>query len=156
MKLAALFQLTFPGTPCIYYGDEVGINGERDPDCRKCMVWEPKEQNQELLKFYKETIALRHNYKALRSSEISFIHVGEQDEDGVIVYERREGNERIVIALNARQEARKLELGDKVEAEWSVLLADGGAERLTNTAADRTLSLSLPAYSFIVLEEKTV
>ena len=155
MKLAALFQLTFPGTPCIYYGDEFGMNGERDPDCRKCMVWEPEAQNQELLHFYKNVISLRNTYKALRSSDISFTYVSQLEDDGTLVYERRDGEERLRIALNARQEARQLVLANEAEAGWNVLLAEGGAEYIANsdpTTAVSTLSLSLPAYSFIVLK----
>lgn len=106
MKLSSLFQLTYPGTPCIYYGDEVGINGAGDPGCRKCMVWDPAEQNRELLAFYTSAIGLRHKYSALRSADISFVHVGEAD--GTLVYERRDGDQRLLIALNARGEAADL------------------------------------------------
>jgi len=38
-KLMALFQYTFPGAPMVYYGDEVGMWGANDPDCRKPMIW---------------------------------------------------------------------------------------------------------------------
>lgn len=44
MRLAALFQFTFMGTPCIYYGDEIGMDGEGDPGCRKCMEWNPESR----------------------------------------------------------------------------------------------------------------
>ncbi|MFD0590043.1 glycoside hydrolase family 13 protein [Paenibacillus sp. GCM10027627] len=101
LKLAALFQLTYPGTPCIYYGDEVGLDGGADPGCRKCMVWEPSEQDGELLQFYSDTIHLRHAHEALRSTELSFLTSG--PEDGLLVYERRSGEERLLIALNARE-----------------------------------------------------
>lgn len=106
MKLAALFQLTYPGTPCIYYGDEVGINGGGDPDCRKCMEWEPEQQNQDMLRFYQESIALRHKHEALRGTDISFTYTG--TDNGLIVYERTSGSERLLIALNAREEASEL------------------------------------------------
>ena len=39
LKLAAAFQMLFPGSPAIYYGDEVGMTGDNDPDCRRCMEW---------------------------------------------------------------------------------------------------------------------
>lgn len=189
MKLAALFQLTFPGAPCIYYGDEVGIDGEGDPDCRKCMVWEPEQQNQALLNFYKKAISLRHNYKALRSSDIQFIHIGNGENDGTIAYERKETGEHLVVAMNARSEVAKLELAittnfinSETNVHWQVLIADGGAELQNDaasksgsliddyanssdtpdhsssseasnaTAAQSSLTLSLPAYSFIVLK----
>ncbi|MBD2871262.1 glycoside hydrolase family 13 protein [Paenibacillus sp. IB182493] len=106
MKLASLFQLTYPGTPCIYYGDEVGLDGGGDPGCRKCMVWDPAEQNAELLQFYTAAIALRHGNRALRSADIRFVHVGEAD--GTLAYERRGGGQRLLVALNARGEAAEL------------------------------------------------
>lgn len=106
LKLAALFQLTYPGTPCIYYGDEVGLNGGGDPGCRKCMVWEPEKQNLDLLEFYSQTVQLRHRHGALRSTDLRFVHIGQAD--GTIVYERRDGSERLLIAMNARAGAADL------------------------------------------------
>src|SRR5690606_18714302 len=149
MKLAALFQLTYPGTPCIYYGDEIGLDGEGDPDCRKCMVWEPEKQNAELLDFYKQLIALRHQHPALRSSDIRFSHAG-KDEDGTLAYERLAEDERLLIVLNARAAEAKLDI--PVEA-WSVLFQSGEAKLLPagSKRADQ-LTVDLPAYSFIVLK----
>ncbi|MFR5150946.1 MAG: alpha-amylase family glycosyl hydrolase [Ruminococcus sp.] len=43
LKLAALFQMCFPGAPSIYYGDEIGLNGDNDPDCRKMHGMEPRK-----------------------------------------------------------------------------------------------------------------
>lgn len=108
MKLAALFKLTSPGTPCIYYGDEIGLDGGADPGCRKCMEWEPEKQNQDLLEFYKQAIQLRHSHAALRSSDIVFLHAGESN--GTLIYERRANNERLLIALNAREQAAKVQV----------------------------------------------
>ncbi|MCM3629512.1 alpha-glycosidase [Paenibacillus glycanilyticus] len=136
MKLAALFQLTYPGTPCIYYGDEVGMNGEGDPDCRKCMVWEPEQQNEELLAFYKQALALRSKHAALRSADIRFV----QAEDGVIVYERREGTERILVAMNAR--GREAVAAVPAGCNWVSLLGD--EQRLAPAAG----KLLLPGYGY--------
>jgi cyclomaltodextrinase len=66
MKLAAFFQLTYPGMAMIYYGDEVGMKGETDPHCRYPMVWEEKAQNGELLQLYKQLLALRKELPVLR------------------------------------------------------------------------------------------
>jgi len=122
MKLAALFQLTYPGSPCIYYGDEIGMDGEGDPDCRKCMVWEPEEQDSELLQFYKQAIHLRHNHPAMRSTDIAFVHVGKAD--STLVYERRAGNERLLIALNAGAEAATLDVKVEKENSFSLIAHD--------------------------------
>ncbi|MUT64547.1 alpha-glycosidase [Paenibacillus sp. NEAU-GSW1] len=142
MKLAALFQLTYPGVPCIYYGDEVGINGEGDPDCRKCMVWEPEEQNVSLLQFYQQVIALRHKHGALRSSDIRFLHAGAKD-SGTLVYERRDGEERILIALNARGKDASATV--KADGAW-VSLLDESLELKADKAGE--LTFKLPAYGY--------
>ena len=59
MKLLASLQLLLPGMPFIYYGDEVGLSGGRDPDCRRGMLWDESRQNQELLAHYCNLIAIR-------------------------------------------------------------------------------------------------
>ncbi|MBV5122102.1 glycoside hydrolase family 13 protein [Bacillus halotolerans] len=61
--LAFMFAQT--GSPCIYYGTEIGLDGENDPLCRKCMVWEKEKQNQEMLTFMKRLIALRKQENTL-------------------------------------------------------------------------------------------
>ncbi|GHU01687.1 alpha-glycosidase [Betaproteobacteria bacterium] len=62
---AMLFLL--PGSPCIYYGTEVGMTGGGDPDCRKPMIWNEAKQDRELLAFFKELIAFRKKYIAVIS-----------------------------------------------------------------------------------------
>lgn len=61
--LAFMFAQT--GSPCIYYGTEIGLDGENDPLCRKCMVWEKEKQNQDMLQFMKRLIALRKQENTL-------------------------------------------------------------------------------------------
>lgn len=59
VKAIISFMFLQKGAPCIYYGTEISMTGEDDPDCRKCMIWDPKGQDQEMLAFMKELIALR-------------------------------------------------------------------------------------------------
>ncbi|QHT63537.1 glycoside hydrolase family 13 protein [Paenibacillus lycopersici] len=108
MKLAALFQFTYPGTPCIYYGDEVGMSGKGDPDCRQCMVWDERQQNGGLLRFYRALIALRKEHAALRGMDFAFLHA--EADDAAIAYERRGGGERFIIAMNAGTASRELNI----------------------------------------------
>lgn len=108
MKLAALFQLTFLGTPCIYYGDEIGLDGENDPGCRKCMEWDKEKQDSELLAYYQSLIALRHQHAALRSGSFRFMHAKEQDR--VIAYERADEQSRFIIVLNNGTRRRSVRL----------------------------------------------
>lgn len=69
LKLAVMIQMCFPGAPSIYYGDEIGITGENDPDCRKCMVWNKKEQDLELLEYYKRMIQIRKSEACLKTGK---------------------------------------------------------------------------------------
>ncbi|WP_283272062.1 glycoside hydrolase family 13 protein [Spiroplasma sp. SV19] len=64
-KLAYLFLFICPGTPSIYYGDEIGLTGENDPLCRKCMNWNKKEWNIEIYNFFKQLINLRQQHPIL-------------------------------------------------------------------------------------------
>ncbi len=66
-QLAATFLLTYTGLPMIYYGEEVGMEGGPDPDCRRPMLWDEQQQDQEMLAYYTRLIALRHRYAALRA-----------------------------------------------------------------------------------------
>lgn len=77
MKLAVLFQFTYPGAPMIYYGDEVGMEGEDDPDCRRCMIWNKDEQDLELLAYYKKLIKLRNQYSSLCRGDYTPIIIDE-------------------------------------------------------------------------------
>ncbi|WMJ86224.1 alpha amylase N-terminal ig-like domain-containing protein [Anaerocolumna sp. MB42-C2] len=65
-KLAASFQFFMPGAPAVYYGDEVGMTGGNDPDCRKAMIWEKEEQKKELLQWYQWLIRIRKEYNCIR------------------------------------------------------------------------------------------
>jgi glycosidase len=60
---AAVLLLTAEGVPMIYYGDEIGMEGGPDPDCRRCYPWEkPAEQDKELLSLYRELTAIRKRF----------------------------------------------------------------------------------------------
>lgn len=68
LKLAVLFQMTMPGAPCIYYGDEIGLSAGHDPDCRGAFPWhDEKRWDRELLDFYRQAIQLRRQNKVLRT-----------------------------------------------------------------------------------------
>ncbi len=62
LKMATLLQFTLPGVPCIYYGDENGMEGYRDPFCRRCYNWEHRDE--ELLRHYRKLGEMReHKFK---------------------------------------------------------------------------------------------
>ena len=59
-------QMTVPGAPCIYYGDEIGMAGEQDPYCRRAFPWRGPAWDRDLLAFVAAVIALRHANAVLR------------------------------------------------------------------------------------------
>lgn len=67
LKIAVALQMTFVGCPAVYYGDEVGMTADTDPLCRACMNWEEDQQNQDLLRWYRELIHFRSSHEVLLS-----------------------------------------------------------------------------------------
>lgn len=59
VRLALAFLFSQTGSPCIYYGTEVGMDGANDPLCRKCMIWDKEKQDLEMMAFVKKIIRLR-------------------------------------------------------------------------------------------------
>jgi len=106
LKLAWLFMLTFPGAPCVYYGDEVGVDGEHDPYCRKAFPWNEKEWNRGLLDYLKSAISLRKSHPSLRRGTFERLWSTE----GVYAFGRALDNESLIIALNTSDEPRQIEV----------------------------------------------
>ena len=103
MKQVMAFTYIQPGVPCLYYGDEIGMDGKMDPDCRKCMVWEEEQQDLQMLEFVKELIGLRRNKQKILSE--GTIHWKKADEEtGVIVFERRLADTVLKGVFNTGQE----------------------------------------------------
>ncbi len=63
---AIAFQMTFCGSPAVYYGEEVGMSGGNDPDCRAGMLWDEAQQDRSLLAWYKTLIQLRRDHPVFR------------------------------------------------------------------------------------------
>ncbi len=96
MALAVVLQMSFMGSPSIYYGDECGMEGENDPDCRRCMIWEESERDQELYELYRSLIRIRKKEPALRTGRQRTILCCKD----VYGYFRGEGRNAIYILVN--------------------------------------------------------
>lgn len=86
MKLLASIQLLLPGMPFIYYGDEVGMTGGPDPDCRRGMLWDSQRQDLEMLNYYRRLISIRKSYASLTEGDAD--EVITDDEKGLVIMKR--------------------------------------------------------------------
>lgn len=114
LKLAISFLLTFTGTPCIFYGDEVGLEGEGDPDCRKCMIWDEEKQDRDLLGSYRELIQLRKQHPALSTGQFGFLKADRHNRP--LIYERYDSQDHFTIWLNPSEDLASLTC--PLEGSW--------------------------------------
>lgn len=144
MRLAALFQFTYMGTPCIYYGDEIGMDGEGDPDCRKCMEWDSEKQDQELFAFYRQLIQIRKDHPALRTGTFTFLEAAPQGSK--LAYERRLDQQTILVLINSEETAQTFRI-DVDERKWENLFTGD-----TLSTERSKLIVKMPAYGYAVLK----
>jgi cyclomaltodextrinase len=128
VRLATLIQMTLPGAPCIYYGDEIGLEGREDPDCRRSYPWDPTRQDGDLRAFVAGLISLRRDQRLLRhgrfrllgahgsavayalEAESSTVPSAISTVPSAISSAVRQPPESIVIAINAGESPARLNL----------------------------------------------
>ncbi|HHI0520988.1 TPA: maltodextrin glucosidase [Klebsiella variicola] len=136
LPLAVVWLFSWPGVPCIYYGDEVGVDGNNDPFCRKPFPWDPALQDTQLLALYQRMAKLRKAQQALRYGGCQVIYA----EDNVVVFVRVYKLQRVLVAIN-RGEACEVVIED------SPLLNVAGWTLLEGAGAFQDGVLTLPAIS---------
>ncbi len=116
-KLIIAFQMLYLGSPMFFYGDEAGMWGANDPDCRKPMLWPDKKYDAEifnpnqskhdadevifernLFDWYKKFIGLRQQYKSIRLGSYSTLAI--DDEKKLYAFSRKLGNEEVIVIIN--------------------------------------------------------
>lgn len=99
LMLAALFQMTYVGAPAIYYGDEIAMEGGRDPDCRRPFIWDYAKdaKRMQVLRHYQSLGKLRGAHAALRTGAFSTVAA----EGKVFAFTRSLGDEEFLVVLNA-------------------------------------------------------
>lgn len=107
-RLALALLLTFPGIPMLYYGDELGMQGGEDPDCRGTMPWDALEANPGHRELCRKLIALRRENPALSHGNIRF--VSSAASSGVLAYIRRAENHKALVAFNNSDDSVQFDL----------------------------------------------
>ena len=126
MRLAVMIQMTWPGAPTIYYGDEAGLCGWTDPDNRRAYPW--GSEDQELIDFHKEIIRIHKDYQALKTGSILFLH----GQYSFISYGRFDEQDKFVIAINSGEQPVSIDL-----PVWRLGMTEGNRmARLINTSRD--------------------
>ena len=96
MKLGVTLLFTYIGVPCVYYGDEVGLEGAHDPDCRRTFPWDEAAWDEELLAHYRALIRLRLEHKSLQEGAIQTLYAA----GDVYAFGRILGEEVVITAVN--------------------------------------------------------
>jgi neopullulanase len=149
LRLCTLFQMTMPGAPCIYYGDEIGMIGDHDPGCRGAFPWDqPESWNQDLLNFYKEAITLRHAHPALRTGSYQTLLA----EKNVFAFGREGYGESVVVAMNNGKRPAKVTIslqgGSLAQGQpYQAIFGQGNYQPQAGALVD----VAIPAQSGVVL-----
>lgn len=156
-RMAVLMQMTWPGAPTLYYGDEAGVCGWTDPDNRRTYPW--GKEDGELIAYHKDMIAIHKKYQALRTGSIKFLHGSYRK----LAYGRFAKGEKILVIINSNLDPKKFkipvsEIGvtDKEVMEQVMLTIEQGytMDKSRFEVQDGMLTITMPKKSANVLVAK--
>jgi cyclomaltodextrinase / maltogenic alpha-amylase / neopullulanase len=166
--LLLIHQFTFIGAPQIYYGEEVGMWGADDPDCRKPMVWDdivyederaafdPKGRrpvdivrpDTSLRMFYMRLCKMRKENPVLVYGDLYFSVA--DDQNLTLAYNRTLGNDEIVVVFNRSDKIQTIEVPVKTNGEYVNVLSDSNKSILSSK---NKIKLNLEPLTAIVLKK---
>lgn len=136
VALGAAFLFAYPGAPAIYYGDEVGLEGGEDPDCRRTFPWDERAWNPDLRATFRTLARLRREEPALRRGDVRWLYAAGR----ALVLVRRLPEAEVAFALNAGKGEAVVNLPPN--GRWTDLLTGEG----------ETGKLPVPGMSFRYLK----
>lgn len=153
VKLAMLLQFTYPGAPGIYYGDEVGLEGEKDPFNRKAFPWDENTWNDEIRTYLKGLIALRKKLVSLRRGDYLRIYLDEKT--GAYAFARKYDHETSLVLININENTSMIRI-PVAELAWP----DGVVVQQLDSSAyyhvsEGMIDVRLAPWSGVILTLKT-
>lgn len=141
VRLMYLFLLTFIGSPCIYYGDEIGMDGGEDPGCRACMEWDQAKQDLELHQFVQNLIQLRKDVPAFGGNgRFQILHADEKSNG--FVYRKQHLDEELIFVINNNETEQIISVPELANVQVKQLFAD------QSTALNEQGQVTLSRYGF--------
>lgn len=140
-------MMTITGAPCIYYGDEIGLDGEHDPFCRKSFSWDEHKWDKDLLGYFKEIIALRTKNPAFRRGDMKRLWSA----NGVYAYSRSFEGKTFIVALNVSESPQQIHVTHETHPSTKKNLhaVHGIAHDII---IEERLKFTIPARSGVVLK----
>jgi glycosidase len=138
VQLSYLLMFMSAGAPNIYYGDEIGMTGEHDPDNRRCMFWNAFEQSQGFLSFTKQLIRLRKEHPAMSDHDFHWI------DSNVLILTKTKQDDRLCLIINNSDQ----------EISCDTHLVTGTYLNLfTNQSIQIHGKISMKAYGYLLLQK---
>lgn len=156
-RQAVVFQMTWPGAPTIYYGDEAGVCGWTDPDSRRTYPW--GQEDQELISFHRDMIKIHKELEALMKGSIMFLH----GEHKLVAYGRFTDRQRAVVIINNNYEDKEIHLAvtrlgvpNGSTMKQKMLTTEEGyfLEFIAHPVVNNQLTIQVPKMSAIVLAQE--
>lgn len=124
MRAAVMLQMTWPGAPTIYYGDEAGVTGWTDPDNRRTYPW--GREDRQMIAYHRALIRIHKSHEALMKGSLKYL----QGACNVIGYGRFTNREKMVVLINCGQSSAEInvsvwEIGVTPEEEMEEILFTG-------------------------------
>lgn len=157
MREAVLIQMTWPGAPTIYYGDEAGLCGFTDPDNRRTYPW--GREDKEMIAFHKAIIRVHKENKEFKTGSIKWMLTA----DNMIGYARftKDNHSVILINNNGHEMTKELsvwELGIPKQSEMTRLIITGregyDTEHVTYQVTAGKITVTMPPSSGVILQHK--
>ncbi|MCJ7824657.1 MAG: alpha-amylase family glycosyl hydrolase, partial [Anaerolineales bacterium] len=114
LELLYLILFSYPGAPAIYYGDEIGLEGRKDPDSRRAFTWDESTWDHDLRNYIRQLIQLRRETAELRSGEVRLLSC---EAAGVVALARQGLHSTSLIVFNATEESLDVRL-PVVALDW--------------------------------------